>query len=100
MNNGLVVDEFSGMSSKESIDHQVTRWVEGIPLHNTVRDECCPDFSCCGSPLMPLESRQRLKDAHDIGDEDTVQSICMMGLSGLVVDLPAHVCTSSENTQH
>ena len=28
-------------------DEQMNEWVNGNSLHNTEKDECCPDFSCC-----------------------------------------------------
>lgn len=31
---------------------QCLAWAEGRPQHNTVDDECCPDFSCCQSDLF------------------------------------------------
>jgi hypothetical protein len=47
-------------------EEQVKLWVEGDPRHNSVRDECCPDFSCCDpSSLAPLEERQRFAAAND-----------------------------------
>ena len=32
---------------KCSIYYQMWLWVFGKSTHNTLRDECCPDFSCC-----------------------------------------------------
>ena len=86
------MSEFKGMSDRESVKHQVKRWAEGFPLHNTVRDECCPDFSCCnGGKMMTEDVRKKLLEAHNGGDDETVQSICMMGLSGIVADLDVNV---------
>ena len=53
-----------------SIDKQLERWVAGDPVHNDVRDECCPDFSCCQPDLLaPKDVRERFKAAIDAGDE-------------------------------
>jgi hypothetical protein len=42
-----------------TIDHQLAEWLEGRPAHNTSRDECCPDFSCCRPELLaPRETRE------------------------------------------
>lgn len=30
-----------------SLYYQMWLWVFGKSTHNTLRDECCPDFSCC-----------------------------------------------------
>ena len=38
---------FEGMTDEESVGYQVFMWVQGNSLHNPIRDECCPDFSCC-----------------------------------------------------
>ncbi len=40
------------MTEAESIEFQTAEWVAGRPWHNTVRDECCPDFSCCQAELL------------------------------------------------
>ena len=92
-------DPFSGMTEDESVTHQVTCWEDGNPLHNTVRDECCPDFSCCnGGNMMSKDARTRLLEAHIDGDEETVQQICMMGLSVLVSDIDVQVHIAGEGT--
>ncbi len=54
------------MTESESIAHQLAEWVAGRSWHNTVRDECCPDFSCCNSQVStPLDVRQRFAAAPD-----------------------------------
>lgn len=93
-------DEFEGMSEDESITHQTKRWAQGVPLHNTVRDECCPDFSCCsGGAMMEDRTRQVLYEARLAGDNDTVQKICMMGLSGLLSDINLNVHIAGEDVE-
>lgn len=81
-----LVSAFDGMTEDESIAYQVIKWAQGVPLHNPVRDECCPDFSCCnGGHMIPIEARTALQKAYLNGDKETVQKICMMWLSGLVI---------------
>lgn len=46
-------------------EEQVDLWVEGKSVHNISRDECCPDFSCCGTPIVALETRLRFKAANE-----------------------------------
>lgn len=95
-----LVSAFDGMAAEESIMHQVTCWAHGIPLHNPVRDECCPDFSCCnGGDMIPQTARTKLLEAHINNDNETVQKICMMGLSGLVSDLKVYVA-GEDPTEH
>lgn len=31
---------------------QILEWQKGNSIHNTERDECCPDFSCCRPELL------------------------------------------------
>lgn len=93
-----LMKQFEGMASQESCDHQVDCWVEGIPLHNPVRDECCPDFSCCEGEMLPLETRQKLQAARNKGDVETVQAICMGGLGSMLADngVDAHIIGEDE----
>ena len=74
---------FSGMTEEESLQHQLKYWVDGISLHNPIREECCPDFSCCGSDIMPSSMRQEFATAHKNGDTKTVYKFLSMALSGL-----------------
>lgn len=72
-------------------EEQLSEWVDGHPLHNYVRDECCPDFSCCGGTMLGLEDRKRFASAPD------EEKVGMLGLSlsNLISDneLPAVVVT-------
>jgi hypothetical protein len=36
------------LRNKGSIYTQLWLWVFGIPVHNTYRGECTPNFDCCG----------------------------------------------------
>ena len=68
------------MEKVDSIEIQLTAWVKGESLHNSDRDECCPDFSCCNDYLAPVEERERFALAHKTGDEETVMNMLMMFL--------------------
>ncbi len=38
---------------------QLQNWVDGKSIHNSIDDECCPDFSCCSNvPETPVEMRR------------------------------------------
>lgn len=82
-----LLKRFEGMGDRESVSFQTEQWAKGVPLHNPVRDECCPDFSCCGGTLMSFKTRQRFLEARRNGEDQTVSSILSMGLSGLVSEL-------------
>ena len=46
------------------VEEQLAAWVKGNPTHNTIRDECCPDFSCCNPELLaPEEVRREFVEA-------------------------------------
>ena len=40
-------------------DEQLAKWLEGESIHNTTRDECCPDFSCCKPELLADEKTRK-----------------------------------------
>lgn len=91
-------DQFEGMTDRESVQHQLNEWVKGNPLHNTVRDECCPDFSCCGNKMMDKELRLKFEKAHDEGDGETEMNILGMALSGLTASIDKNVHIAGEDT--
>ena len=44
-------------------DEQIALWVNGESVHNSAREECCPDFSCCQPSLLwPKEMREMFRD--------------------------------------
>jgi len=51
-----------------TVDEQTAAWVEGRSIHNTARDECCPDFSCCQPELLASPEVRR---AFQLADERT-----------------------------
>lgn len=85
-------DEFNGMSDRESVAHQLKHWVNGVPLHNTIRDECCPDFSCCsGGKIMPIVVREKFNQAVCDDDITTQMQILNMALSFAFADADVNV---------
>lgn len=44
-------------------EKQLSEWLAGRPFHDGEKSapdsQCCPDFSCCGGMLAPLEERER-----------------------------------------
>lgn len=63
---------------------QIERWVAGENVHNTVLDECCPDFACCqpNNHFSP-ELRAKFLQLYREGGLDACQDMLLLGLSGL-----------------
>jgi hypothetical protein len=54
------------MSRALTCDEQLALWVSGESIHNSSRDECCPDFSCCNPEIRtPIEERRRFASANE-----------------------------------
>lgn len=66
---------------------QLNKWVEGISEHNTERNECCPDFSCCGGRIASLKERIMFRDAYVNGNQDLIDDMLMMFLGSAASDL-------------
>lgn len=50
-------------------DEQLEQWVLGNNVHDTERDVCCPDFSCCQDHYKASEEERRLfRDRPDLRD--------------------------------
>jgi len=93
-----VLQEFQGMNSRQSSEYQLTQWVAGRSIHNPVRDECCPDFSCCNPKgLMDKDLRIKFADAHKRGDSKTESEILGMALSGITSSMGIDVHIAGEN---
>ena len=45
---------------------QTEAWVAGQPRHNTIDDECCPDFSCCCPDLFEVDRGKRFEYLHEL----------------------------------
>lgn len=55
-----------------NINEQVDEWVNGNPVHNDERDECCPDFSCCVPEVMASDQeREQFSEAYYNNDTKT-----------------------------
>ena len=51
-------------------DEQLDEWVKGNSLHDTERDECCPDFSCCQKHYKaPPDERALFRDRPELRDK-------------------------------
>ena len=49
-----------------SPETQLSLWQEGKPIHDTERNACCPDFSCCIPELLaPQEVRDKFVNGDD-----------------------------------
>lgn len=76
------------MSVPDSCERQLEQWLAGNPAHNTERDECCPDFSCCKpGALAPFEEREHFVQSDDAERE----RMLFMFLSRAVADKSVHV---------
>lgn len=90
---------FKGMTGKESSEFQLSEWVKGNSLHNPIRDECCPDFSCCHTEgLMDEDLRIKFSNAHKMNDKKTTMSILGMALSGVTTEMGLNVHIAGEST--
>lgn len=82
---------------RESIKYQTEQWVLGIPWHNVVRNECCPDFSCCRPELLaPKEVRERFAALEEAEDHGATSKMLGMFLGGAVVEAGGYVITEDE----
>lgn len=79
---GFVILEMLGANTLTHRE-QARLWVKGVSVHGAgPYKDCCPDFSCCGGPLAPLEERLRFRDA----DEDERMGMLMMFLGRQLKD--------------
>jgi hypothetical protein len=66
----------------QSVKNQLEKWVEGTSIHNTERDECCPDFSCCQKEyLAPKHEREAFAKAVMEDNHQVAQQMLMGFLS-------------------
>lgn len=63
MQSGERSEEIADMAQKpgyrDRVVGQLMLWVNGKSLHNTVDDECCPDFSCCFPDMFEADRAVR-----------------------------------------
>ena len=86
-----IVSTFSGMTDRESVNYQIKQWVAGNPVHNPIRDECCPDFSCCNGKIASVEQRERFAKAVVEKDERTQMEMLGMFLGSAFSDEKIYV---------
>ena len=64
---------------------QMERWVGGDSVHNSERDECCPDFSCCHPGLIwTEEKRKKFAEAYIYEDYKTTENMSYEALGALL----------------
>jgi hypothetical protein len=59
----------------QRVYEQGQKWVNGNPQHNTVDDECCPDFSCCNSNLFEPDRTKRVAEFNEWAQENGVPTL-------------------------
>lgn len=59
---------------------QIEEWAKGNPIHDSKKNQCCPDFSCCTGDIVEEKVRLRFKKAFVEKDHDTVNQMLMMFL--------------------
>ena len=79
-------NKIEGKTYRHRCRSQVELWAQGVSIHNTVDDECCPDFSCC-KPQMKAsdEERQTFLNAN----EDERSLMCFKFLGTALAHLPS-----------
>ena len=66
---------------------QLEQWVLGNSTHDTVLDQCCPDFSCCNNRSgWDIAARQRFHRAVVENDNATKYEMLGMALASLIND--------------
>lgn len=78
---------------RETVQEQLDYWVAGTPKHNNEFDECCPDFSCCGSPMWSDGMRNAFKNASD-------EARLHMLMTGLVAIAPKDTYVAGQPQNH
>lgn len=77
--------KIKGKTYKERTAHQLEEWVKGNAIHNTVDDECCPDFSCCNKKMnTPIGIRKTFHAACLKDDEETKMGMLMNFLGNAI----------------
>ena len=92
--------DFEGLSDEESIALQLAQWVEGNPVHNPVREECCPDFSCCSPEFL---AERKVREAFAKADESGRMNMLGMFLGNALASLghdKVYVSDGVETEEH
>lgn len=66
---------------------QLIHWINDDPVHSSLTNECCPDFSCCGGKISSMAFRKAFLRAHISGDRKTVEMMLMGCLGGMTSEL-------------
>lgn len=75
-------------------DEQLNQWCSGVSIHNSERDECCPDFSCCNPvSAAPIEQRILFRDKPELRN---AMLIGFLGAALAGAGVNAHVAGSIE----
>lgn len=75
-----------GDTYEERIAYQIEEWVKGNSIHNTVEDECCPDFSCCNKDMLADEKvRKQFQKAINENDND-MMDILLVNFLGMALE--------------
>jgi hypothetical protein len=79
---------------------QLEKWVQGESVHNTERDECCPDFSCCQPELLaPKVTREAFAKAYREGGADSqIVSEMLIGFLAGFTGKNVHVAGNQSDT--
>lgn len=72
-----------GNTYHERCIDQLNKWVDGKSIHNNIDAECCPDFSCCGSPLQDKIIWETFRSLY-LADDPRVSGMLMGFLSGFI----------------
>ena len=60
---------------------QCKKWVKGNSIHDTEKDACCPDFSCCNKNInTPVKTKERFLKAFIEEDDILITEMLMMFL--------------------
>ena len=59
-------------------NEQLAMWVRGQSVHDTERDECCPDFSCCNPELLAAKEERE----HFLASDDNERERMLMMFLG------------------
>ncbi len=80
--------------------NQLEQWVNGNAIHNTVDDECCPDFACCNKDMKtPKDVRERFAKAIKDNDEATKMEMLGMFLGQSMATMGKNVYVAGLSTE-
>ncbi len=77
------MDIVQGNTYRERCNYQVQEWAKGNSIHNTVDDECCPDFSCCNPKLLASEEHRKTFQA---ANQEQRETLLFSFLGGMISD--------------